>query len=348
MSSEKRDVLRRVRVFANLNDDDCDRVLGVLKARRGSPGDVLFRQGDPGTSLIVVLEGQLVCTIKTDAGEEEVSRIGPGEVVGELAFLDSEPRSASVSSPAGATVLEFSRESLEVLKRDAPNAAAVVIRNVLADLTRRLRDIGERMIDDAGGAAPMSMRGADVAQRSMRPVTGEQLRSVRALESYTAEDLDLLAHISTLRSFQGREALMTEGTSGDSCYLLLSGVVDVVRSSVPTPIAALGAGSIVGQLALIDRAPRSASVIARTDVMALEIRGAAFANLVKRTSPLALRLQEQVALAAAKQLRLANQKYAELASVRSVGPSSIRTLDDWDDGGAPTLELAVDLRSIRR
>lgn len=348
-----------MRAFAGLNDDECDAVLGVLRAQRGNPGDTLFREGDPGDALMIVLEGQLVARVRTQAGtDEEVARLGPGESVGEMAFIDAEPRSATVSTPGGATVLTFTRAALAALKKSAPRVAAAIQRNVLFDVARRLRDAGEKLSDGAAGATPKSLRGDVEAQRSARSLTPEQLRSIPALASYSAEDIDLLSYIATLRSFPAGSAIMREGTEGDACFLIASGKVAVSRATSASALAQLGPGSLVGQLALLDRAPRSATVTAQSDTIALEVKASAFANLVSAHSPIALRFQEQVALAGVRQLRDATRKVADAVARQSLPSSSSsslgsgRMLDDWDDGSEPSpsleLELAVDPRSLRR
>ena len=197
MDPAKREILRRVRVFADLGDEDCDAVLAVLKARRGAPGDVLFREGDRGDSLMIVLDGALVATVRTSQGtDEEVARLGPGEVVGEMAFVDAEPRSATISAPNGATILDFSRAALSHLRKTSPKVAARIQRNVLVDVARRLRDAGEKLSDAAFASGPSSLRGgapsgADARGRG-RGLTVEQLRGIPALASYTPEDLELL------------------------------------------------------------------------------------------------------------------------------------------------------------
>lgn len=360
VSAEKREVIRRVRAFAGLNDDECDAVLGVLRAQRGNPGDTLFREGDPGDALMIVLEGQLVARVRTQAGtDEEVAHLGPGESVGEMAFIDAEPRSATVSTAGGATVLTFTRAALASLKKTAPRVAAAIQRNVLFDVARRLRDAGEKLSEGAAGTTPKSLRADVEAQRSARSLTPEQLRSIPALASYGPEDIDLLSYIATLRTFPAGSAIMREGTEGDACFLIVGGKVAVSRTSSASALAQLGPGSLVGQLALLDRAPRSASVIAQTETIALEVKASAFANLVSAHSPIALRFQEQVALAGVRQLREATRKVADAVARQSLPSSSgaTRMLDYWDcdDGsdsssGQPSLELelAVDPRAGRR
>lgn len=350
---QRREILRRVRAFADLGDEECDAVLAVLKARRGAPGDALFKEGDPGASLMIVLEGRLVATVRTPGGgTEEVARLGPGEVVGEMAFVDAEPRSATVTAPEGATVLEFSREALAGLRRSAPRVAAAIQRNLLFDVARRLRDAGEKLTDEAAGGGARSAQRASASPESMRRsgrgLSVEQLRAIPALATYSAEDLELLAYIASLKSFAAGETLMTEGSLGDACWLVVQGSVSVTRAPSRAPLATLGPGALVGQLALLDRAPRNATVTATTATSALEVRADAFANLVRASSPVALRFQLQVALAGVRQLRAATRKLAATVSRDSALPaapahaavpaplSSGRMLDvdDWEEEGS--------------
>lgn len=350
--ADKRAILRRVRAFAGLSDDECDAVLAVLRAQRGNPGDVLFREGAPGDALMIVLEGELTARVRSAAGtEEEVARLGPGEVVGEMAFIDAEPRSATVSTPGGATVLTFTRAAFRGLETTAPRVAAAILRNVLVDVARRLRDAGERLSEGASSASTRASTDGGASRTPARALTAEQLRAIPALASYAREDLELLAYVSALRSFPARTAIVREGAEGDACFLVVAGTVVVTRQSSTSPLATLGPGALVGQLALLDRAPRSATVTAQTDVMALEVKAAAFANLVNASSPIALRFQKQVALAGVRQLRGATRKVADGAARDAIaGPSSMRMIDidDWDEGAAAgDLELAVDPASLR-
>jgi CRP-like cAMP-binding protein len=338
MSEEKRAVLRRVRAFADLADDECDAVLAVLKAKKGAPGDTLFKEGDRGDSLMIVLDGKLVARVRTaSGGEEEVATLGPGEVVGEMAFVDAEPRSATVSSPQGATILEFTRMGLALLRRDKPRVAAAIQRNVLADVARRLRDAGDKLTD---GAGPRSMQSPPSIKRTAK-ATVEQLRALPALSAFGQDDLELLAHVATVRKYAARELLMKEGDAGEVCLLLATGTVSVTRAGMP--IATLGPPAMVGQLALLDRAPRSATVTALEETIVLEVPATAFQSLVRAHSPIALRFQEQIALAGVRQLREATRRVAESQSRLSAAPSSTGFLDDWDTGDEAAPDIALEL-----
>lgn len=88
----------------------------------------------------------------------------------------------------------------------------------------------------------------------------------------------------------GRGAtLLNEGDVGDFCYLILSGKVEVFRMSGEgkSKLGELGEGGIVGEMALIDPAPRSASVVAVEPTVCRRINGAALDRALAVSPPLA-------------------------------------------------------------
>src|SRR3954453_14099552 len=99
----------------------------------------LFRQGDPGDSLYVVLTGRLEIVIETEgAAEPKVIRVlGRGDSVGELALLTESPRSASVRARRDSELLLVTREHFAKLLEQRPEFGAGLTRV----LGRQLRDV---------------------------------------------------------------------------------------------------------------------------------------------------------------------------------------------------------------
>ncbi|MFI5302412.1 MAG: Crp/Fnr family transcriptional regulator [Polyangiales bacterium] len=182
--ADNRDIIRRVRIFATLGDADCDAVLRIIKARRGEAGTVLFREGEPGATMIIVAEGELVAQVNSKLGAVEVARFGVGEVVGEAAVIDPAPRSATVTASARSLVYEFSRDGLKQLEQESPAAASALVRAVIRDVARRLREINQRIeLELTGQVQRPSMSGE--APRSRRasmmgepPVASQRSTSV--------------------------------------------------------------------------------------------------------------------------------------------------------------------------
>ncbi len=145
------------------------------------------------------------------------------------------------------------------------------------------------------------------------------LRALDALRDYSNAELKLLASVAPARLYHVGDALCREAQHGQSCYLIASGQVDVAKSvdGKDKSLATLRAGSIVGQMALVDRSPRSATVRATAETIALELNRDVFERLLAACSPLALRFQQQIAVAGVRQLRMATTKLAGLLNSAS-------------------------------
>lgn len=97
---------------------------------------------------------------------------------------------------------------------------------------------------------------------------------------------DLMMYQTDLLALDAGKALFNEGDSGDSMYVLMSGTADVVVHGKVVESAQTGA--ILGELALIDNSPRSATVVATSDCNLVAIDADRFRLLVKEVPDFAL------------------------------------------------------------
>ena len=85
--------LRNVSLFAELPDEDLEALASSLRTRRYARGQVIFLQGDPGSSLFIIASGRVRIGVSSPEGKDLVLRsLGPRDFFGELALLDGEPR----------------------------------------------------------------------------------------------------------------------------------------------------------------------------------------------------------------------------------------------------------------
>lgn len=140
------------------------------------------------------------------------------------------------------------------------------------------------------------------------------LSEVPALQKHSLVDLQALAAVAAQKNYGVGAVLCHEGEVGDRCYLLLCGSVDVFKTvdGQGKQVATLGPGDFVGQLALVDGAPRSASVVVRQAVTALVLTADLFDAMLAAATPVALRMQKRVAIALVAQLRDTTSYYVEL------------------------------------
>src|SRR5881628_3334064 len=105
-------LLRRVWLFSELDDDDLEQIARLSRERTCRSGDILVHQGESSGELFTVIQGRLkVVSTAPDGGEVLLSVIGAGEVFGELALLDDLPRSATVCAAEHCRLLVVPRTS---------------------------------------------------------------------------------------------------------------------------------------------------------------------------------------------------------------------------------------------
>lgn len=126
--------LRRIPLFADLNDADTTTICRSSKRLRLAPGTRFIEEGAPGEALYVVLDGE-VEVVKDDNGREIVlASRGPGEVLGEMSLLEQRPRTATVRAVRETEVLEIGAQTFTHLIETTPSIATTVLRTVAARL----------------------------------------------------------------------------------------------------------------------------------------------------------------------------------------------------------------------
>ncbi len=121
-------LLAGVPFFQYLDDDEREILAQQLDAVSIPAGQLVFRVNDPGGTMFVIRQGSVEVFFKDDTGERIVLETpGPGEVFGELSFLDGGGRSASVLVVEDLEALAVDRDDLEHLFRIHPEAGLDVI-----------------------------------------------------------------------------------------------------------------------------------------------------------------------------------------------------------------------------
>jgi signal transduction histidine kinase len=131
------------KLFAQLPAAEIKQLSGVSREKRFSPGEVIFKEGDPGDGLFVVLAGRVQISAALGSGERHVfSTVGPGDVFGEMALLDNLPRSAQASAEGETTVVFVPRDEFVELLRASPSLSLTMVQ----EISRRLRDFNAQYI----------------------------------------------------------------------------------------------------------------------------------------------------------------------------------------------------------
>lgn len=135
------DLLVGIKMFELLNEDDRVALARVIDEQQLTEGQTLFQAGDPGDSLFIVQSGEIELFIKDTAGQRiTLTTAGPGDMFGELAMLDSGPRTATALALTDTEVLVLDRDDLILLFQRRPDAALHMLA-ALSGLTRKADEL---------------------------------------------------------------------------------------------------------------------------------------------------------------------------------------------------------------
>jgi CRP/FNR family cyclic AMP-dependent transcriptional regulator len=88
------DTLKKVPLFADLDDKELQQIASSMRERRYSAGDTMTQEGSGGAGFFVVEEGEADVTV----GGEAKGSIGPGDYFGEIALINESPRTATLTA----------------------------------------------------------------------------------------------------------------------------------------------------------------------------------------------------------------------------------------------------------
>lgn len=224
-----------------------------MELRIGAAGDVLVHEGDPGTSMFVIIQGRVAVRRRDAASgtEMELAELSDGAFFGEMALLSDAPRVASVVCVDDVMLFEISRELLADITREHPGVGEVM---------RRFHK--NRLITNLLKTSPI-----------FQPFS-------------TSDKKDLIERFKS-RSVDEGSYLITRERPGEGLYVLLSGRCDVLDTDPEGKevlLAELRDGDVFGEMSMLWHKKTCASVRASTPCVVLRLPKEQF-NEVIMTHP---------------------------------------------------------------
>lgn len=230
---------------------------GVSRPRALAAGEVLVEQGDEADEVFVVLTGRLDAVSSATGAEVVVGALGPGEIVGEITVIAGGRRTATLRATEPTEVLVIPRYEFEAWLGRHPSSADAVSAEARARVDRS--QVAAMVAQLVGDAEPELVQAVVDRVEWRRLVAGE--------------------------------VLFEEGDPSDAAYFVVSGRLLVFArddQGTPRPLTEMGRGQVVGELGLLDRAPRSATVRALRDTTLARFSTDLFDDLVLRSPALML------------------------------------------------------------
>jgi CRP-like cAMP-binding protein len=228
-------------LFAGMPSDALQALVANLQLVSLERGELLFREGDRSDALYVIVEGE-VSVQGEGPPRVEMSRLGPGAFLGEVALMTDQPRSATVVCVAPAELLRIDRNTLSRVLADHGDVLRAV-----------LRFVRDRLVDRWMRTSPL-----------FRPFNDAQRIELAAKFKFLEIDAGTL--------------VLGSGQRPDGLYIVLAGQFLVQRNG--TAVAQLGPGDLIGETALLSGGSFKSDVVARGKGLALCLPAAIFREVI--------------------------------------------------------------------
>jgi CRP-like cAMP-binding protein len=136
---EKRLILKSVTLLAEVPGDALTDLASIVTEHRRKAGEAVFEMGDAGDAMYVIVTGR----VRVHVGQHTLNHLDKGDIFGEMALLEPEPRMASVTAVVNTHLLRLNREAFTSLMAGHPEMAEAIIRVLMRRLRARARDVAE-------------------------------------------------------------------------------------------------------------------------------------------------------------------------------------------------------------
>ncbi len=265
--------------LADLGDDDRAALARAMTRKVISEESVLVHRGDRGQGLFFVQSGALDVVLEEPGlAKHKLGSVGAGTMLGEVSVLDGSPVSATLIATERTVVLHLPMREVERLRAEGDVLAVRLTLSLGRLLAQRLRaktDERARVGQAGGGDAPTVEAAAGSAPLVL------DVADTGLGASLTAAELRHLHAMGEKRTFAKGQELFRAGDPSDGCHLVLGGRVAVRLADVEGALNVVRPGEILGEVALFDPGPRTATCVAEEQTVTFHL---AHADLLKMLS----------------------------------------------------------------
>jgi CRP/FNR family cyclic AMP-dependent transcriptional regulator len=133
-------VMKNVPIFSDLNDKEMEELEKIIHRREYKKGEPIFRMGDPGLGMYIIIKGSVNIAEENVGGEiKTLAMLKEGAFFGDLALLDEAPRSASAIADEDSDILGFFRPDFLDLLYRKPKSGIKILFGLARTIGERLR-----------------------------------------------------------------------------------------------------------------------------------------------------------------------------------------------------------------
>ena len=141
--------LIQIPICKGLTEAEAEHIISICEEQSVDRGKTVFREGDSGDGVYVVLEGSLEVTKRDSHGNEQsIAKLSDGTVVGEMSLVSGDaPRSASVMATSDAKLLKIGSTRFQALLQKDSVAALKMVNNLAQVMSRRMLLMNEKVVE---------------------------------------------------------------------------------------------------------------------------------------------------------------------------------------------------------
>ena len=250
-STSKKPNFERTPLLSGLSGQELDDFVDSLELQEVAKGDTIYCENDSGDNLYLIGMGEVHLETKDSHGHTQIfSQLKEGDFFGEIAFMSNQPQTNTALAETDVNLLIISRKVFDEWVTKYPS-----IHETVEDFYRRR-------------------------------VLARILAITPVFEKIPHETRVPLAQQFNLESFKDGEHIIKEGDVESTFYLIRSGQVKVITTdkkdkSKSIELDTLGEGSFFGEVSMLTKMPRTATVSALGDVEVMSLTGEKFSEIAK-------------------------------------------------------------------
>ena len=256
------DRLRQFEILSHFDGEQLDLLASCTSRVRYGAGSMVIKEGENSRDIYLVDSGEIQIQRTTPYGSYELAKLGDGSVFGETSFIDRHARSGDALIIKDAVLFPISAAALSSIMETNQRFTLALYWALWKSLSVKLRRTNEVLANffAQGGAKNLEGKQAEKKSGEFKVDLGAKKELFRE-QTLSPMEINFLATLSKEKKLGPGEYIFREGEEGDRLYVVLEGRVMISKEIVGSgeeALAFLERGDYFGEMALIDKQPRSA------------------------------------------------------------------------------------------
>lgn len=261
------DRLRGLELLSHFSNEQIENLGRCTSLVRYPEGALVIEEGEKSLDAYLIDRGEVRIQRDTPYGTYVLAELGSGSMFGETSFMDGSARSGDALIVAESRIFPFNHVALSALVERDQRFTLALYWTFWKSLSAKLRQTNDRLMqfDFGGNAVPAAPPSTMMASEADFRVGIDAKQDLFREQKLSSLEINFLSTLSREQRLATGEVLFREGDAGESLYVVLEGQVRISKNlpgAGEEALAIMSRGDYFGEMALIDKKPRSADALA--------------------------------------------------------------------------------------